>query len=95
MHHRRKVARSSHSSLSTCSSVHPKLIIGKMIEDTLIPEDFAYAAHHIENYFYSLIVASGQTCMTNHKSRTAEVIVQLVFLCCFPSAWLCVNSTCW
>jgi len=39
------------SSLSTRSPVHPKLIIGKMIEDALIPKDFAYAAHHIENYF--------------------------------------------
>lgn len=92
MHHRRKVARTSHSSLSTCSPVHPKLIIGEMTEDKLIPKDLAYAAHHIENYFYSLIVASGQTCMTNHKSRTAKLIVQLVLLCCFPSACLCVNK---
>lgn len=32
--------------------------------------------------------------MTNHKSRTAKPIVQLVFLGFFPSARLCVNSTC-
>lgn len=76
------------------SPLHPKLIIGKITENSLIPKDFVYAAHHIDFFFQSLVVAAEQTYVTNHKSRTAKLIVQLVLLSCFPSAQLCVNSTC-
>lgn len=75
-----------------CSPALPQQIIGKMIKDALIPREFAYAVHHVANYFFFLLVASGQT---NHKSRTAKLTVPLVLLYCFLSAWLCVNSTCW
>lgn len=57
-------------------------MIGKMIEDALIPREFAYAVHHVANYFQSLLVASGQT---NHKGRTAKLNVPPVLLYCFFS----------
>lgn len=64
-------------------------MIGKMIEDALIPREFAYAVHHVANYFQSLLVASGQT---NHKGRTAKLNVPPVLLYCFSSASLSATA---